>query len=87
MGLFIFCAVFETGTTVSDEGYPISINVEMIGSSLMIQHYLDFIRGQGTTFEEAARERQAASSDHNSRETPLFAESIGKPSITGGYYC
>lgn len=123
------------GATVTDDGRPMSINVEQIGTGLVIQHYvgetmtpahcrmvstsdvytpngrtqvqviwdlsaratddgrteytnsvtarpteefLAFIAEHGVTFEEAARDRQAASSDHNSRETPLFAESIAR---------
>jgi hypothetical protein len=38
--------------------------------------FLTFIEKHGITFEQAAAARQAASSDHNSRETPLFAKSI-----------
>jgi hypothetical protein len=121
------------GATTTDDGRPMSINVEQIGTSLVIQHYvgeimenqrckmvslsdvyttngrtsirviwelsvkavdektcvyansvsglatpefLDFIAEHGITFEQAAADRQAASSDHNSRETPLYAKSI-----------
>lgn len=127
------------GATVTDDGRPMSINVEQIGTGLVIQHYvgetmtpahcrmvstsdvytpngrtkvqviwdlsargtddgrteyinsvtshpteefLAFIAEHGITFEEAARDRQAASSDHNSRETPLFAESIARAAKT-----
>ena len=123
------------GYTVTDDGRPMSINVEMIGSGLVIQHYvyevaekdhlhmvsisdvlspagwttcqviwclqaeriddrtskytntvtshptaefMDFIARNGQTFEEAAAARQAASGDHCSRETPLYAASIGR---------
>jgi hypothetical protein len=123
------------GATVTDDGRPMSINVEQIGTGLVIQHYvgetmtpahcymvstsdvytpngrtqvqviwdlsatatgdgrteytnrvtshpteefLAFIAEHGISFEQAARDRQAASSDHNSRETPLFAESIAR---------
>jgi hypothetical protein len=123
------------GYTVTDDGRPMSINVEMIGTGLVVQHYvyetadpdhchmvsisdvltpsgwttcqvnwdlkadpidgktskytntvishptvefMDFIKAQGDTFEEVAAARQAASSDHCRRETPLYAASIGR---------
>ena len=123
------------GYTVDDDGTPMSINVEMIGTGLVIQHYvyeeaaadhchmvsisdvlspagwttcqviwclqaeriddktskytntvtshptaafMDFIARNGQSFEEAAAARQAASGDHCSRETPLYAASIGR---------
>ncbi|MET0440132.1 MAG: hypothetical protein ABW043_21770 [Devosia sp.] len=124
------------GATVTDDGRRMSINVEKIGSGLVIQHYiaeeatasycrmnsisdvftamgerstvnviweliaepieggrtrytnrvtshptdafLTFIAAHGQTFQEAATARQSASGDHNSRETPLFAESIAR---------
>jgi len=40
--------------------------------------FMEFIAERGQTFEDAAAARQAASSDHNRRETPLFAESIAR---------
>ncbi|POX58432.1 hypothetical protein C3492_38055 [Streptomyces sp. Ru62] len=123
------------GYTMTDDGRPMSINVEMIGTGLVIQHYvaeiaekhhchmvstsdvltphgwttvqviwdlsvkdngdgtltytnqvtshptqefMDFIEKNGTTFEEAAAARQAASGDHCRRETPLYAASIAR---------
>jgi len=126
------------GTTVSEDGRPMSINVEMIGSGLVVQHYvgevverarcrmvstsdvltphgwttvqviwelraepegdhhtrytntvtshptqefLAFNEENGSTFEEAAKARQAASGAHNARETPLFAESIARAAL------
>jgi hypothetical protein len=129
------------GATTTDEGRPMSVNVEMIGTSLMVQHYvgeitephhcrmvsasdaftpqghtrvqviwdlsvrrlgedrceyansvtahpteefLGFLRDHGVTFEQAAGERQAASSDHNSRETPRFAASIERAALSRG---
>jgi hypothetical protein len=123
------------GYTVTDDGRPMSINVEMIGTGLVVQHYvyetaekdhchmvsvsdvltpagwttcqvnwdlkadpiddktsrytntvishptvefMEFIAGNGQTFEEAAAARQAASGDHCRRETPLYAASIGR---------
>jgi len=126
------------GTTSTDDGRKMSINVEMIGTSLVVQHYvadeatpsycrmnsisdvfpptggrtqvnviweliaepiegnrtrytnkvtchptdvfMTFIAEHGQTFEQAAAARQAAGGDHNSRETPLFAESIARTS-------
>ena len=121
------------GSTTTDDGRPMSINVEQIGEGLVVQHYIGeilephhckmvshsdvytphgrtkvqviwdlsarriddtcceytnevtglttpefliFIKQHGLTLEQAAAARQAASSDHNSRETPLFAKSI-----------
>jgi len=126
------------GYTTTDDGRPMSINVEMIGTGLVIQHYvaevaearhchmvslsdvltlhgwttvqviwdlsvkpldansceytnqvtshpttefIAFIEKNGTTFEDAAAARQAASGDHNRRETPLFAASIGRKAL------
>jgi hypothetical protein len=124
------------GYTQTDDGRPMSINVETIGASLVIQQYvaeideagycrmvstsdvfpfsggrtqtrvvwelrvqpidesssrysntvtayatdgfMEFIAERGQSFEDAATARQAASSDHNRRETPLFAESIAR---------
>jgi hypothetical protein len=123
------------GYTTTDDGRPMAINVEMIGTGLVVHHYayetagkdhchlvsisdvltpsgwttvqviwdlkadpidgktskytnavtshptaefMDFIARHGPTFEEAAIARQAASSDHCRRETPLFAASIGR---------
>ena len=40
--------------------------------------FIDFIAEHGQSFEDAAAARQVASSDHNRRETPLFAESIAR---------
>jgi hypothetical protein len=54
-----------------------SINVEMIGTGLVVQHYAYETAGK-ETFEEAATARQAAAGDHCRRETPLFAASIGR---------
>jgi hypothetical protein len=130
------------GTTTTDDGQPMSINVEQIGTSLVIQHYvgeilekrhckmvsdsdvytpnnartsilviwelsvkaidentceytnsvsglttpefLIFLAEHGISFEQAAADRQAASSDHNSRETPLFAKSIERKALGVG---
>jgi hypothetical protein len=43
--------------------------------------FMDFIAQHGMTFEQAAAARQHDGGDHNRRETPLFAESIGRRSI------
>lgn len=129
------------GATWTDDGKRMSINVEMIGSGLVVQHYvgevtdkdycrmvsisdvftpkgrtkvqviwelsakafesgkteytnrvtshptddfLSFIEANGTSFEQAAKDRQDASGDHNRRETPLFAESIARAAIANG---
>ncbi|WP_243869112.1 hypothetical protein [Streptomyces liangshanensis] len=126
------------GYTTTDDGRPMSINVEMIGSGLVIQHYvgeildrdhchmvstsdvltphgwttvqviwdlsvtdngdgtltytnqvvshptvefLAFNEEHGISFERAAADRQAASGDHNRRETPRFAASIERRAL------
>jgi hypothetical protein len=125
------------GFTHADDGRPMSINVETVGPSLLIQQYvaevfephlcrmvslsdvfplggggraqtvviwtlaveprsegscrlvnsvtskattefLELIRQQGQTFEQAAAPRQQASADHNRRETPGYAASIAR---------
>jgi hypothetical protein len=126
------------GYTTSDDGRPMSINVEQIGSGLLIQHYigeitekhhchmvshsdvytpkgrtkvqviwdlsvkridaehceytnsvlafttpefLEFIEKNGIKFEQDAADRQAVTSNHNSRETPLYAKSIERNAL------
>jgi hypothetical protein len=126
------------GYTTTDDGRPMSINVEMIGTGLLIQHYvaevhekhhchmvslsdvltpqgwttvqviwdlsvravdeqaceyvntitghpttgfLDFIAAGGVTFELAAAQRQAEISDHNARETPMYAASLERKAL------
>jgi hypothetical protein len=121
------------GATSTDEGTPLSINVEMIGKTLMIRHYvaevataslcrmasvsdaftsnghtrlqviwilsvkqidertceytnsvvahptaefMEFIATHNIAFEDAAA-RQHYGGNHNRRETPLFAASLG----------
>lgn len=123
------------GITTTDDGRRMSINVEMIGTGLVVQHYvadevtptycrmnsisdvftangrtqvnviweliaedlaegrtrytnkvtahptdafMAFIAEHGISYEDAAAARQSAGSDHNRRETPLFAESIAR---------
>jgi len=125
-------------TTRTDDGRLMSINVEMIGTGLVVQHYvaeeatptycrmnsisdvftangrtqvnviwelkaegiaggrtrytnsvtahptdafMDFISTHGVAYEDAAKARQDAGGDHNSRETPLFAASIGRRAL------
>lgn len=127
-----------SGVTTTDDGRRMVINVEMIGTGLVIQHYvaeeatpsycrmnslsdvftaagrtqvnviwelsaeaieggrtrytnrvtshptdvfMDFIAAHGQTFEQAAAARQEAGGDHNRRETPLFAASIGRRAL------
>ena len=126
------------GTTTTDDGRCMSVNVEMIGTGLVVQHYvadeasksycrmnsisdvfsangrtqinvvweliaeptndgrtlytnrvtsrptdafIDFLKDHGLTLERAAQARQEASSDHNRRETSLFAASIGRRAL------
>jgi hypothetical protein len=121
------------GSTTTDDGRPMSINVEVVGGTLVVQHYvaevhealhchmvslsdvqtpvgwttaqviwdlsvtaldaktckftnlvvghptrgfLDGLAAAGQGFEQAAAGLQAAVSEHNGRETPLFAASI-----------
>jgi hypothetical protein len=45
------------------------------------EDFLAFIKDHGISFQQAADERQAASSDHNRRETPLFAKSIWRAAL------
>lgn len=129
------------GFTHTDDGRPMSINVETVGPSLLIQQYvaevfeahlcrmvsvsdvfplsggrtetvviwtlavepvsearcrfvnsvtseatpefLELIRQQGQTLEQAAAPRQRASADHNRRETPGYAASIARAARTG----
>jgi hypothetical protein len=123
------------GVTLTDDGRRMVINVEMIGTGLVVQHYvadeatpsycrmnsisdvftasgrmqvnvlwelvtkdagegrtrytnrvtarpteafMTFIAEHGISYEAAADARQAAGSDHNRRETPIFAESIAR---------
>ena len=131
-------AHIAAGFTTAPDGTRMSINVEMIGSGLVVQHYvaeearpdyvrmnsisdvftangrtqvnvlweliaedaghgrtrytnrvtarptdvfLDFLGEHGIALEDAAAARQAAGSDHNRRETPLFAESIARHAL------
>jgi hypothetical protein len=124
--------------TTTDDGRKMSINVEMIGKTLMIQHYvaetatasrcrmvstsdaftpngrtrvqviwtlsvkriddnsceytnsvvahptaefLVFIAKHNLRFEDAAAQRQHDGSDHNRRETPLFAASLERMAL------
>lgn len=46
------------------------------------EEFLHVLENQGFTFEQAAQSRQATLEDHNGRETPLFAESIERASIS-----
>jgi hypothetical protein len=126
------------GTTTTEDGRRMSINVETIGTGLVVQHYvadeatptycrmnsisdvftaagrtqvnvvweliaeaieggrtrytnrvtshptqafMDFLKANGQSFEQAAAARQAASGDHNRRETPLFAASIARKAL------
>ena len=126
------------GTTTTDDGRPMSINVEVIGGSLMVQHYvaevhephhcrmvslsdvqtpagwtkiqviwdlsvtaldstscrftnkvlsyptsefLETLKVAGVSFEDAVTDRQAASADHNARETPRFAQSLERKAL------
>ena len=129
------------GYTTTDDGQPMSINVEMIGDRLIVQHYvyeiadrqhchmvslsdvltpqgwttsqviwdlsaidngdgtctytnsvtshpttgfLAFIDKNGIGFSDAAAASQAATNDHNHRETPRYAASIGHRALAHG---
>lgn len=131
-------AHIAAGSTVTDDGVPMSINVETIGETLMVQHYvgevrrpdycrmvsisdaitahgrtkvqvvweliakkiddnhseytnqihayatdefLEFLKSNGSTLEQAAASRQAASDAHNREETPNFAKSIERKAL------
>jgi hypothetical protein len=126
------------GTTTTDDGRPMSINVEVIGGALMVQHYvaevheprhcrmvslsdvqtpagwtkiqviwdlsvtalgsascrftnqvlsyptpafLETLKVAGISFEDAVADRQAASADHNRRETALYAQSLERKAL------
>jgi hypothetical protein len=113
------------GTTMTDDGRPISINVEVIGGTLMVQHYLaevhephhcrmkiqviwdlsvtpldsascrftnqvlsyptpeflETLKIAGISFKDAVADRQAASDDHNRRETALYAQSLERKAL------
>jgi hypothetical protein len=43
--------------------------------------FLDGLQAAGQTFEQVAASLQAAVSDHNRRETPLFAASIERRAL------
>lgn len=132
-------AHIAAGHTTSDDGHPMSINVETIGEALMVQHFvaevwephfcrlnsisdaitmkgrtkvhlvwelsakkiddhtceysnhihatttdgfLAFIEKNGLTFEQARAARQQASDSHNREETPNFAKSIERRSLS-----
>lgn len=127
------------GSTTTDDGQPMSINVEEVGGVLVVQHYvaevhephhcrmvslsdvrtplgwnkiqviwdlsvvrldaescqftnlvisyptrafLDALEAAGQTFETVAAELQQAVAEHNGRETPLFAASIERKSLS-----
>jgi hypothetical protein len=46
-----------------------------------LPHRFAFIKQHGFSFEQAAAARQAAGSDHNRREAPLFAKSIERKAL------
>lgn len=50
-------------------------------TGLTTPEFMTFIKTHGITVEQAAAARQAASSNHNSRETPLFAKSIERNAL------
>jgi hypothetical protein len=56
-------------------------------TNLVITHptdaFLDGLVAAGQNFEQTAADLQAAVSEHNSRETPLFAASIGHKALAG----
>ena len=49
--------------------------------ALTTPEFVTFIEKHGITLEQAAAARQAASSNHNRRETPLFAKSIERSAL------
>jgi hypothetical protein len=128
-------------STTTDDGRPMSINVEQVGGTLVVQHYvgeihepdhchmvsltdvqtpagwskiqviwdlrvtaidedscrytnlvisyptrsfLDMLTGTDQTFEQTAARLQEAVTDHNRRETPLFAGSIERKARATG---
>ena len=126
------------GATTTDDGRPMSINVEVIGGTLMVQHYvaevhephhcrmvslsdvqtptgwtkiwviwelsvteldsascrytnqvlsyptpafLETLEVAGISFKDSAADRQAATDDHNRRETALYAQSLERKAL------
>src|SRR5215475_1598403 len=84
-------AHISAAKTIGPDGRRMSINVEIIGGSLMVQHYQeevsepqDLVRGlerQGIPFDVFKAQRQPNSIYHNRTETPLFAESIERAAL------
>ena len=126
------------GTTTTDDGRPMSINVEVIGGSLMVQHYVaeihephhcrmvslsdlqtpagwtkiwviwdlsvtavdsascrytnrvlshptpafvEMLKVAGISFTDTVADRQAATDEHNRRETALYARSLERRAL------
>jgi hypothetical protein len=58
------------GFTTAPDGKRMSINVEVIGGSLMVQHYV-----------ETLAQRQPGSIARKESETPLFAASVERAAL------
>jgi hypothetical protein len=43
--------------------------------------FLDMLKGAGISFDDAAADRQAATDDHNRRETALYAQSLERKAL------
>ncbi|RUW84921.1 hypothetical protein EOA35_36340, partial [Mesorhizobium sp. M8A.F.Ca.ET.023.01.1.1] len=43
--------------------------------------FMAFLAEHGLSYEDAAKARQDAGGDHNSRETPMFAASIARRAL------
>ena len=45
--------------------------------------FLETLKAAGISFEDAVADRQAASDDHNRRETTLYAQSLERKALGG----
>jgi len=82
-------AHIAAGHTTSDDGRPMSINVETIGEAFMVQHFVaqvlepHFCRLTSTS-NAITMKGQRASDSHNREEAPNLAKSIERRSLSSG---
>ena len=90
-------AHIAAGASRTADGKRMCINVEMIGGSIVVQHFVEdaaephhvrlvslFLARHGLPFEAAKQARRQASEEHNRIETPLFAKSIERHALSRG---
>jgi hypothetical protein len=88
----------SAGMTTAPDGRRMSINVEVLGGSPMVQHcveeisdststpeLLDSLAKQGIPWEVFKAARKPISEAHNRQETPLFARSIERYALSNSY--